>query len=69
MCVCVCALTVGALYGLEVELLVLLEAADVSLLLQLLGAVEHVLLRGFVGNHVRGAGVLSRGTDQGCGGR
>ncbi len=44
-------LTVGILYGLYVELLVLLKAGDVSLLLQVLTAVEHVFFRRFVGNH------------------
>lgn len=51
-------LTIGALDGLHVELLVLLKAADVSLLLQVFGAVEDVLLRDLVGNHLRDVAVL-----------
>lgn len=45
-------LTIGALYGPLVELLVPVIAADVSLLLQLLGGVIDVLLRNLVRNHL-----------------
>lgn len=44
--------TIRVLYGLQVELFIFLKAADVSLLLQVFGPVEDVLLRGFVGNHL-----------------
>ena len=44
-------LTIGALYGAQVELLILVIAADVSLLLQLFGGVIDVLLGYLVRNH------------------
>lgn len=45
-------LTIGALDGPLVVLLVLVIAADVSLLLQLLGGVIDVHLRNLVRNHL-----------------
>lgn len=45
-------LTVGILYGFQVELFIFLKAGDVSLLLQVLGSVEDVFLRRFVGDHL-----------------
>ena len=44
-------LTIWVLYGFIIELLVFLEARDVSLRLQILRCMEDVVLRSFVGNH------------------
>lgn len=50
--VCEAGLTVGALRGLQVELLILLIAADVSRLLQLFGGVIDFFLRSLFRNHL-----------------
>lgn len=44
-------LTIGVLYGLQVQFSVFLKAADVSLLFQDFGTMEDVFLRSFVRDH------------------